>query len=161
MNDRHGTATIELRSESEVVTRRSFDAPRARVFDAISQPEQVRHWFSADRTPLHICEIDLRVGGNYHFAWYAPNGVECTFRGYFLEIERPTRIVQTWTYEGWPDDGAVETLTLAEDDGVTTMTSVLRFADAARRGDHFQGDTQGVQNSYDQLEDLLAGQPPR
>jgi uncharacterized protein YndB with AHSA1/START domain len=74
-----------------------------------------------------------------------------------LEIERPTRIVSTWLFEGWPDDEAVETVTLAEVDGVTTMTNILRFRDRASLGDHFQGDNEGMQTSLDQLEDFLAG----
>lgn len=73
-----------------------------------------------------------------------------------MEIERPTRLVATWLFEGWPDDEAIETMTLIETDGVTTMTDILRFKNRASLGDHFQGDTQGMQTSYDQLEDLLS-----
>lgn len=85
-----------------------------------------------------------------------PGDEECSFRGTFLEIERPTRIVATWLFEGWPAEEAIETVTLTEDDGITTMTDVLEFKDAASFGDHFQGDNQGVQDSLDKLEDLLA-----
>ena len=154
---RHNSATTELISDCEVKTERSFDAPMSLVFDAITQPEHVRAHFSPDPEPLHICEIDLRVGGTYHYAWFAPGGRECAFRGTFLEIEPPTRLVSTWLFEGWPDDEAVETVTLAEVDGVTTMTNVLKFRDRASLGDHFQGDTQGMQTSFNQLEDYLAG----
>jgi uncharacterized protein YndB with AHSA1/START domain len=105
---------------------------------------------------LHICEIDLRVGGDYHYAWYAPNGYECVFRGTFLELEPPKRLVATWRFEGWPDDEAIETMTLSEVDGVTTMTDILRFKDRSHLGDHFQGDSRGMQTSFDQLEDLIA-----
>jgi uncharacterized protein YndB with AHSA1/START domain len=128
----------------------------ALVFDALTNPEHVRVWFSADPAPLHVCELDLRVGGKYHFAWYAPGDKECSFRGTYLEIERPKRIVATWLFDGWPDDEAVETVILNEHDGITTMTDILEFKDAASFGDHFRGDTQGVQDSYDKLEDRLA-----
>jgi hypothetical protein len=50
----------------------------------------------------------------------------------------------------------VETVSLTEDGGITTMTDILDFMDAARFGDHFQGDNQGLQDSLDKLEDLLA-----
>jgi uncharacterized protein YndB with AHSA1/START domain len=73
-----------------------------------------------------------------------------------LEIERPTRIVATWLFEGWPNDEAVETMTLEEVDGVTTLTDVLKFKDRTSLGDHFQGNNEGMQTSFDQLEDLLA-----
>jgi len=154
--NRHGSAVTEIVNDCEVKTQRAFDAPMELVFDAITKVEHVRAHFSPDPEPLHICEIDLRVGGTYHYAWYAPGGYECSFRGTFLEIERPSRLVATWLFEGWPDDEAVETMTLTEENGVTTMTDVLAFKDRANLGDHFQGDVQGMQTSYDQLEDLLA-----
>jgi uncharacterized protein YndB with AHSA1/START domain len=153
--NRHGSATTEVISDCEVLTVRAFDAPMSLVFDAITKPEHVRNHFSPDPEPLHICEIDLRVSGTYHYAWNAPAGFECSFRGTFLEIERPNRIVSTWLFEGWPDDEAVETVTLTEVDGVTTMISLLRFKDRASLGDHFQGDLEGMQTSYDNLEDYL------
>jgi uncharacterized protein YndB with AHSA1/START domain len=155
-HNRHGTAKTTIISDCEVETKRDFDAPMLLVFDALTKPEHVRLHFSPDRNPLHICEIDLRVGGTYHYAWYAPGDKECSFRGTFVEIERPTRLVATWLFEGWPDDEAVETMTLSEVNGVTTLTDVLKFRDSASLGDHFQGDNEGMQTSLDQLEDLLA-----
>ncbi len=155
--NRHGSATTELISDCEVKTQRAFSAPASLVFDALTKPEHVRAHFSPDPNPLHICEIDLRVGGAYHYAWIAPGDKECSFRGTFLELEPPTRIVATWLFEGWPNDEAVETTTLTEVDGITTLTTVLKFKDGASLGDHFQGDLTGMQTSFDQLEDLLAG----
>jgi len=76
--------------------QRKFEAPMALVFDAMTKPEHIRVWFPADEVPLHICEIDLRAGGKYHYARYAPGDEECSFRGIFLEVERPTRIVASW-----------------------------------------------------------------
>jgi uncharacterized protein YndB with AHSA1/START domain len=154
--NRHGSAKTEVISDCEVKTERSFDAPIALVFDALTVPEHVRIHFSPDPNPLHICEIDLRVGGKYHYAWFAPGGYECSFHGTFLEIERPTRTVETFLFEGWPDDEAIETMTLSEVDGVTTLTNILKFRDRASLGDHFQGDVEGMQTSFDQLEDMLA-----
>ena len=154
--NRHGSAKTELISDCEVKTARLFDAPMSLVFDALTKPEYVRAHFSPDPNPLHICEIDLRVGGTYHYAWYAPDDKECSFRGTFLEIERPTRIVATWLFEGWPNDEAVGTTTLTEVDGITTLTTILKFKNPASLGDHFQGDLNGMQTSFDQLEDLLA-----
>ena len=57
---------------------------------------------------MKVCSIDLRVGGNYHFVFVTDDGPECSFRGTFLEVEPPTRTVETWLFEGWPDAEAVE-----------------------------------------------------
>jgi uncharacterized protein YndB with AHSA1/START domain len=154
---RHGSATFEF-TERTVTMRREFEAPIELVFDALTKPEHLRVWFPADEAPLHICEIDLRVGGTYHFAWYAPGGTECSFRDTFLELEPPRRTVATWLFEGWPDDEAVETVILTEVDGITTMTDILEFKTAENLGDHFQ-DNDGAQASWDKLEDLLVDLP--
>lgn len=151
---RRGSATFEF-TDHTVTMRRKFDAPAALVFDALTRPEHLTVWFPADDVPLHICQIDLRVGGQYHYAWYAPGGQECSFRGAFLEIVRPTRIVSTWLFEGWPDDEAIETVTLAENAGVTTMTDILDFRTPEHLGDHFRVND-GAQTSWDKLDDLLA-----
>jgi uncharacterized protein YndB with AHSA1/START domain len=151
---RHGSATFEF-TDRTVRMKRRFQAPVALVFDAMTRPEHVRVWFPADEAPLHICEIDLRVGGKYHYAWYAPGDIECSFRGTFLEIEPPTRIVATWLFDGWPDDEAVETVVLSEHDGITTIADILDFKAPENLGDHFQTND-GAQASWDKLDDLLA-----
>jgi uncharacterized protein YndB with AHSA1/START domain len=151
---RHGSATFEFTDRS-VTMQRTFDAPATLVFDAMTKAEHLRVWFPADDAPLHICDIDLRVGGTYRYAWYAPGGRECAFSGTFLEVDRPTRVVATWLFEGWPDDEAVETVILAEDDGVTTVTDILEFKTPDNLGDHFQTND-GAQTSWNKLADLLA-----
>lgn len=151
---RHGSATFEF-TDRAVTVQRKFDAPMALVYVVLTTPEHIRVWFPADDVPLHICEVDLRVGGTYHYAWYAPGGQECSFRGMFLELETPRRIVCTWLFEGWPDDEAVETVILSEQDGVTTMTDIMDFKTPENLGDHFQT-SDGAQASWDKLEDLLA-----
>jgi uncharacterized protein YndB with AHSA1/START domain len=156
---RHGSATFEF-TDRTVTFQRSFDAPMPLVFEVLTSPEHIRAWFPADDAPLHLCEVDLCVGGKYHFAWYAPGEKECSFRGTYLEIERPTRIVNTWLFEGWPEDEAIETVTLAESGGITTMTDLMEFKDAASFGDHFQGDNEGLQASLNKLEDVLADLQP-
>ncbi|MGH7639730.1 MAG: SRPBCC domain-containing protein [Candidatus Dormibacteria bacterium] len=152
---RHGSATFQV-TDRTVTMQRKFEAPMTLVFDVLTKPEHVRVWFPADDVQLHICEIDLQAGGAYHYAWYAPGDKECSFRGAFLEIERPTRIVATWLFEGWPDDEAVETAILTEEGGITTLTDILEFKTPENLGDHFQTNNDGAQASWDKLEDLLA-----
>ena len=102
---------------------------------------------------MTVCSIDLRVGGNYHMVFVTEDGTECSFRGTYLEIERPTRIVDTWLFEGWPDAEAVETVELHETDGVTKVKMNLAFRDQAGR-DHMTT-TDGQEDSWDKMEDYL------
>jgi uncharacterized protein YndB with AHSA1/START domain len=157
---RHRSAVIELPNDREIVITRAFDAPIARVFDVFTtrdRAEMAR--FEAEE--LTVCEIDLRVGGNYHQVFVGDDGTETSFHGAFLEIEPPTRVVATWLYDGWPDAEAVESIELHETHGVTTLTYRLAFRDQAGR-DHLPNIANGVVANCDNIEDLLSARrdPP-
>jgi uncharacterized protein YndB with AHSA1/START domain len=151
--NRHGSAVIEFPSELEIVTTRRFDAPIALVFDVLTKPEHVRNWGATPPDRMVECSIDLRAGGEYHFAFVTEGGTVCTFRGTYLEVEPPTRTVETWLFEGWPDAEAIETMQLHEADGVTTLTITLAFRDKAGRDHMTRFD--GQQASLDAVEDIL------
>jgi uncharacterized protein YndB with AHSA1/START domain len=126
--NRHGSAVIEFPSELEILLTREFEAPIALVFDVLTKPEHVRNWFAPFEDKMTVCSIDLRVEGNYHQVFVTDDGRECSFRGTYLEVEPPTRIVETWLFEGWPDAEAVETVELHETRGVTKLTMNSRSA---------------------------------
>jgi uncharacterized protein YndB with AHSA1/START domain len=151
--NRHGSSVIDYPNELEIVTTREFDAPLELVFDVLTKPEHVRNWFAPFDDRVTECSIDLRVGGDYHFAFVTPDGRECSFRGTYLEVEPPTRTVATWLFEGWPDADAVESVDLSETDGVTTLTTKLAFRDQAGRAHMTRSD--GQEDSFDKLEDYL------
>jgi uncharacterized protein YndB with AHSA1/START domain len=151
--NRHRPAVVELPNDLDVVITREFDAPIALVFDVLTKPEHVSKWFAPFECEVTVCSIDLRVGGSYHIVFVTEDGTECSFRGTYLEVEPPTRTVETWLFEGWPDADAVETVDLHETDGVTKLTMTLSFRDKAGR-DHMTK-TDGLAASYDNVEDLL------
>ena len=150
---RHGSAVMEFPNELEIVLTRQFDAPIQLVFDVFTKPEHVRKTIAPFGEQVKVCEIDLRVGGSYHFVFVTDDGKEMSFRGTYLEVEPPTRTVETWLYDGWPDAEAVETLDLRETDGVTTLTHRLAFRDKAGRDHMTKYD--GLQANFDNVEDLL------
>jgi uncharacterized protein YndB with AHSA1/START domain len=151
--NRHGSSVIEFPSELEIVTTRAFDAPIELVFDVMTKPEHVRNWFAPFTCEVTTCSIDLRVGGEYHIVFVTEDGSECSFRGTYLEVDRPTRTVETWLFEGWPDAHAISTAELHEADGVTTLTQKLAFRDKAGR-DHMTG-SDGQEDSLNNMEDYL------
>ena len=155
----HGSSVIEFPSELEIVLTREFEAPIQLVFDVFTRPEHVRKTIAPFGEEVTVCSIDLRVGGDYHIVFVTDDGVECSFRGTYLEIEPPTRSVQTWRFEGWPDTEAVETMELREADGVTMLTWRLAFRDQAGR-DHmtrYDGIEANFDNVADYLRSLLEG----
>jgi uncharacterized protein YndB with AHSA1/START domain len=151
--NRHGSAIIEFPNDLEIVVIREFDAPIQLVFDVLTKAEHVRKHIAPFGEEVTVCSIDLRVGGDYHFVFVTDNGTECSFRGTFLEVEPPTRTVQTWLFEGWPDAQAVESVDLKETNGVTKLTWKLAFRDKAGRDHMTKFD--GVEANFDNVEDLL------
>jgi len=164
MPNRHGTTVRAYPSELQIVTTRKFDAPIGLVFDVLTKPEHVRQYCATGGDRVTVCEMDLRVGGAFHTVFVTPDGGECSFRGEYLEIEPPTRMVSTWLFEGWPNAWAVETNALSEVDGVTTLTMTLAFRDKAGRAHMARAheaalesnDDNGQDASFDAMEDLLA-----
>ena len=151
--NRHGSAVIEFPSDLEILLTREFEAPIELVFDVLTKPEHVSRTIAPYGEEVKECSIDLRVGGNYHFVFVTDDGIEMSFRGTFLEVELPTRTVQTWLYDGWPDVEAVESVELHETDGVTKLTHRLAFRDKAGRDHMTKFD--GLEANFDNVEDLL------
>jgi uncharacterized protein YndB with AHSA1/START domain len=118
-----------------------------------TKPEHVRKTFAPLGEEVTLCSIDLRVGGDYHFVMVTGAGTECSFRGTYLEVERPTRTAQTWRFEGWPGVEAVESMDLRETDGVTKVTYSLAFRDQAGRDHMKQYDA--LLANFDHEKDLL------
>ena len=67
MVDLHALKLIAA-SDCEITMTRSFRAPRALVFEALTTPELVKRWLPgpSGRT-MPVCEIDLRVGGRNRY----------------------------------------------------------------------------------------------
>ncbi|HWD96954.1 MAG TPA: SRPBCC domain-containing protein [Acidimicrobiales bacterium] len=149
----HGSAVVTFPNDLEIVVVQRFDAPMELVFDVLSKPEHVLKWFAPFEDTMTECSIDFRVGGNYHMVFVTNDGTECSFRGTYLEIDSPTRTVETWLFEGWPDADAVETVTLHEADGVTTLTNSLAFRDQVGR-DHMDK-TDGFEDSFAKMDAYL------
>jgi uncharacterized protein YndB with AHSA1/START domain len=152
---RHRSAVIELPNDREIVITREFDAPIARLYEVFTTRDRAE-MARADGEELTVCTIDLRVGGNYHQVFVDADGTAAAFRGTYLEIEPPTRIVATWLFNLWPDAEAVESIDLRETQGVTTLTYRLAFSDQAGR-DHLTN-YDGILTNFDNIDDLLSSQ---
>jgi len=156
--NRHGSATVTLPSDTEVLITRAFDAPAGLVYTAYTTPELVKRWWGFDTSEWLVCEIDLRVGGGWRFVT-RDDGVEVAFHGDYKELDEPHRLVSTEVYEGIPDaeeNGALDIVTFDEVDGVTTMTILVQFQNKEGRDGMLEsGMESGMQIGYDRMEDLL------
>jgi uncharacterized protein YndB with AHSA1/START domain len=151
------TTTLTLPSDRELVITRTFDAPRRLVFEAMTTPEHVRHWYGPRRLTMTVCEIDLRVGGSWRYVVRDPDGNELGFSGVYREIVPPARMVTTEGFEGMPGHEHIATLTLDEHHGRTTLTNTLLYQSVEDRDGHIQsGMEPGMRETLDRLAELLA-----
>lgn len=157
MTARHGTAEVTLLSDREFLITRVFDAPAELVFDVWTSPDAVARWFSDETAPVVACDIDLRVGGAWRYVIRTPDGAELAWSGVYREIDRPRRLVTTEVFEPFPDAEAVNTMTLEERDGATTLRVTVRHASQqARDGRLDAGMEAGMQLALNRVDDLLA-----
>jgi uncharacterized protein YndB with AHSA1/START domain len=111
--------TVERRTERELVTTRTFNAPARIVFAAWTTPELFERWWVPKSMGMSLlsCEMDVRVGGKYRLV-FAHEGSEVAFFGSYLEVTPYSRLV--WTNEESPD-GPTTTVTFEEHGGRTLL----------------------------------------
>lgn len=147
---------LDLQGDTTLVLTREFRAPRELVWASITTPEHVRRWYGCGMADLTTCDIDLRVGGRWHYVLTAPTGSEDSFSGEYRELDPPTRLVTTESYDNIPGAEYVSTVTLEEADGVTTFRNVLEYAAKEMRDGHVEsGMVYGMNMSMDALERLV------
>ncbi|EIV10158.1 hypothetical protein MA4S0206_3186 [Mycobacteroides abscessus 4S-0206] len=147
-------------SDTTILITRSFDAPAALIFRALTEPELVTRWWGFEDAQWEVCEIDLRVGGTWRYVVRQPcesePDREVAFHGEYRELDPPHRLVSTEVFEGVPEGEAVVSTTLDEVDGVTTMRVLVQHTCKEHRDGHVESGMEvGMQVSYNRIEDLL------
>lgn len=153
-------------TESEdrlLVITRTFDAPRALVWRAFSDPVHLSRWWGPKGYTNPVCEVDFRVGGHWHNVMRGPDGKDLPTDVTFIEIVEPERIVYRNAPargEVWGDNpppSFVRTITFSESDGRTTLTMRAEFDSSEHREAVVRrGWIDGTNESFDKLEALLA-----
>ena len=157
-----GTATVTLPTDEQILITREFEAPKHLVYKAWTTPELVKRWWHANRGEVTVAEIDLRVGGLWRYVSVTEDGFEVAFHGEYREIVPNERIVSTEVYEGAPqaegvEEGTLNTLSLDETDGRTTMTVLVQAPSKEIRDAIIEsGMEAGMQDALDLLEEVAA-----
>jgi uncharacterized protein YndB with AHSA1/START domain len=128
-------AAQEGASQFDLTLTRVYGAPRSVVFKAWTDPKCVAKWWGLRGFTNPVCEIDVRVGGLIRIDMRGPDGTVYPMKGVFNEIVENERIVFTATAhedeQGIPGIENVNTITLAEQNGMTKMilyVRVLRYS---------------------------------
>jgi uncharacterized protein YndB with AHSA1/START domain len=104
-----------------------------------------------------VIEFDFRVGGAWRVKTTMPNGESITFFGEYLEIAKPTKVVQTFSFDQLPAGvHSVDTVELEEKDGVTIYRGHSRFPDVASRDAMIaSGMEGGMREGFERLDEML------
>jgi len=111
--------------EGTVTLTRVFDAPRALVWKAWTDPKKMAQWFGPRGFTNPVCELDVRVGGRLRIVMRGPDGNDYPMKGVFREVVVPERLA--FTNIAIDKDGrhlleGETTVTFAESDSKTTLT---------------------------------------
>jgi uncharacterized protein YndB with AHSA1/START domain len=134
---------------------RIFAASAEEVFDAWTSPEVMRRWFHcASDWDTPEAEVDLRVGGKVRVVMRKPDGTEVQAQGEYTLIDRPYRLVMTWTFDDDPSNEQLIELSFSESEGSTTVLMVNSGISTDGRRD---AQDEGWRGCFDELERVLAG----
>ena len=125
--DRGSNATTTIYSEGgELVFERTFDAPRALVWRAFTDPELVPRWWGKHGTTTTVVEMDVRPGGRWRYVNSTPDRDDVVFYGEYVEVDPPQRFAWTFMFdvEGVGPQGGPEDHEFTEVDGRTFLRSV-------------------------------------
>jgi len=143
----------------EVFITREFDAPRALVFKAHTDPELYVQWLGPRGYEMVLETFEPVSGGKYRYIHKDPQGNEFGFHGTFHEISEEL-MIQTFEFEGLPERGHVtlDTMRLEELPGGRTKITIHSVFQSVEDRDGMvqSGMERGVREGYERLDEVLA-----
>ncbi len=128
-----GNDAITSTTDREIVIQRVFDAPRALVFEAFTDPRHIGEWWGPNGFTVTTRSIDVRPGGSWRFVMHGPDGTDYPNSIEYGEVVRPERIA--WAH-GTGDGGPPlfhASVTFEDQGGKTLVTLRSVFPTAAIR----------------------------
>jgi uncharacterized protein YndB with AHSA1/START domain len=134
--------------------RRTFAAPREKVFRAWTDPQALKQWFGPPGYKTTAAEVDLRKGGKYKLTMHKePDGDPFSAFGMFQEVRSPERLVYSWNWDHREIGDTLVTLEFRDLDGRTEVVLTHeRFPNTEERDGH----NQGWSGCFDRLEQFIS-----
>ncbi|MGW6279643.1 SRPBCC family protein [Kribbella sp. NPDC055071] len=140
----------------QVIVIREFNAPRALLFRAYTEPELMARWLGPAELDLVVNQLDPRHGGRWRWTQYDADGKGYVFHGLFHGTPTPERIVQTYEFDQAPGTVYLNLITFDEVDGVTTLRQTTVFFAVEDRDLYVAGGMdRGIVESMQNLDDLV------
>jgi uncharacterized protein YndB with AHSA1/START domain len=149
---------VSAQGETEILLTRQFRAPRELVFRCFTEPALIVQWVCCGKGTTTESTFDGVIGGNWTHKMIMSEGSLFVTFGQVLEFERPNRVVRSYIFDVpiIREQVSSETTSFSEEDGVTTVTILIRHLCRENRDGHLQsGLSEGARSSYDALHTLL------
>ncbi len=152
--------TAATHGGGSVVITRTFDAPRALVWQAWTDPKMMAQWFGPRGFTASVPELDVRVGGALRIVMHGPDGNDYPMKGVFTEVRAPERLVFTNVPVDKDGNHLMEgetSVAFAEHDGKTTLTVKSHMVGLVPIAQQMlAGMEAGWTQSIDKLQELVA-----
>jgi uncharacterized protein YndB with AHSA1/START domain len=107
-----------------ITITREVNAPRERVWQAFTDPEQVVQWWGPDGFTNTLKEMDVRPGGKWVHIMHGPDGTDYPNDAVFDEVEEPARLAFTHLADVESSFQAFQTVITLEDLGQNTRITL-------------------------------------
>ena len=136
---------------------RTLDAPRALVFRAYTEPELLKQWLGPAKYEMIVERYEVRDGGRWRYIHRADDGTEFAFHGVFHGEPTPESMTQTFEFELWPGNVALDSVRFEEVDGRTIVRIHSTYQSLEARDGMIEGGmASGVAEGFRRLAELLA-----
>ncbi|GAA4487816.1 SRPBCC family protein [Rhodococcus olei] len=151
------SAVVTTSGDRDCHVERVFDAPRARVWAAYTEPDLIARWWGRGN-PLDVEKWDLEVGGHWRFVEHHDGGSD-GFEGRFREVVPRERLVYSFEWDGMPTHASIDAVDFVDlGDGRTkVVVESLFLTGEDRDGMLRSGMEDGMNASYAALDALLTG----
>ena len=155
-------AGLVVAEKLSLTITRVFDAPRERVWQAWTDPQQIEQWWGPEGFSTRVERQELRAGGRSRYVMVGPDGTEYPVEGAFIEITPQEKIVTTDEFaedyqpptETDLPTGMITTFLFEDMGEKTKVTIIITHPTVEQKAQH---EAMGVVAGWDSSLDCLAG----
>ncbi|MCB1682622.1 MAG: SRPBCC domain-containing protein [Rhodospirillales bacterium] len=138
-----------------LIIERFFEAPRERVFEAWTDPDELVQWCMPYDFTIPHNEGRIEEGGSYRSCLRSKDGKDHWLSGVYKEIDRPNKLVFTHVWDdvgGKPGAETLVTVTFENHEGGTKMIFMQEGFSSKESKDGHEG---GWSEAFEHLEEHL------
>ena len=140
-------------ADREIVQTRLFDASRELVWQMLTDPKHITHWWGPNGFTNTIHEMDVKPGGVWRFIMHGPDGTDYQNKNIFTRVEKPHILA----FEHASGPHFFCTITLDDEAGKTRLNFRMVFTTAEERDRTVRqfGAVEGLTQTLARLADIL------